>query len=261
MANENEEEGLLDSVDLNDLDPNDEGVLRPPSGKLKKIEEDNEPLMTDAGWTAYVMSYFENNEVDKDGNPRVHGLRRVASLLLGPILVSRAKVIQAPTYAGGERGTMLTPAVVEHTIRILMCHAGEGRPPYEAEYTEAADVYFGNTDLEYARHATATASTKAEARALRKLLHLNTVSAEEVTRVPLAEASVTGEISPTQINFLQILCQRNDINLMRFINSGKGKYESVKDVPGAQALKMVQFLSECQRDKSKVKPEWKGWEE
>jgi hypothetical protein len=263
-----EEEEALDIAGLDDLEPIPEVASPPKKSGLRPVEDENEgdaePDMASPEWSEFALSHFTRAEKDQEGNPRVAGLRRVTRLLLGPILVSRAKVVQSPGFGTGANGatTPVVPAVVEHTIRLLMCRVPGGEAAYEVEYTEAADVYFGNTDPMFAVHATATASTKAEARALRKLLGLTgVIAAEEVTRVPLEEASVKGFITPTQINFLRILCQRNDINLDRYINGGKIKFESVERVPFNLAQKMVQYLSECQNDNNKIRPEWKGWQE
>ena len=45
------------------------------------------PSMTDPKWNDYVMSMFTEKEM-YNGNPLVNGLRRVAEVVLGPIVYS-----------------------------------------------------------------------------------------------------------------------------------------------------------------------------
>jgi hypothetical protein len=242
------------------LDPTtDDGILSaadlggdPPGGKKGRAGADDgaEPRMDSPDWSPWVMRHFAEDEVDRDGNPMVHGLRRVTRLLLGPILYSGADPVQAPSFAPGfEKLGILQPAVVAYTVKVLMCRPDVPQmPAYEVTFKDVADVYHGNTDPDFARHATATAATRAEARCLRKLLQLKSVASEEKTLVPTFEAAQDGMITPTQVNFLNILCHRNDINVMKFVNMGKTKYDRVEDVPYGTAALMVEHLSGFQND-------------
>lgn len=212
--------------------------------------------MEDPRWNAYVMQQFTNDELDQQGNPKVAGLRRVARKLLGPILESCSEVVQAPNFVNAE-GTRLRPTVVQHTIKILWQKDYE--KAFEATFTEAADVQLGNCEEEYLRFPVATCSTRAEARALRKALQLAKVSAEETTLVPVEEAAVNGMATPTQITFLDVLCKRNDINVMKYVNMGKTQYKKIANVPFEVAEKMAKHLSTLQNDPGKVTEEIKGY--
>lgn len=221
----------------------------------------DEPKMTDPEWPAFVMRHFSENELDQDGSPRVHGLRRVARLLLGPIIESVVIPVQAPTLLPQlEKLGMLQPAVMAYRIKILMCKdLDPNQPAYETTFADVADVYHANTDPDYARHPSATAATKAEARCLRKALQLSGVASEEKTLVPTLDADPNKKITPEQINFLNLLGRRNNIDIMKFINSGKTKYSNVEDIPFGTALKMVEHLSNLQNDSSKVQADIKGY--
>lgn len=236
-----------------------EGDSDPPSPAY------DEPRMSDPGWSDFVLSHFVEGELDREGRPLVHGLRRVVRLLLGPIIRSKCKTVQAPSLLGGfNKTTLLQPAVVEYTVEILMCRLESGMSQaYPVEVGDVADVYFGNTDPDFARHASASAATKAEARCLRKLLQLRKAASEEMTYVALPNASVNGLITPEQINFIDVLCARNNIDVLKYINSGKGKYNSIDEVPFGAAALMVEYLSGYQNNQSsipeKVKGYKKGW--
>lgn len=228
-----------------------------PVAKAKKVraqepddEPDEGPPMTDPKWSEFVLSHFSEDELDPDGRPLVAGLRRVARLLLGPILYSGPAPglpFQAPSLLTGfEKLGILQPAVVGYMVEILWCRDVQQTGPYKATFVDVADVYSGNTDPDYARHASATASTKAESRCLRKALGLKGIAAEEKTVVPSIEAMLDGMITPDQVNFIRVLCARNDINVEKYINSGKKKYASVYDIEAGVALKMVEYLSDLE---------------
>jgi hypothetical protein len=221
---------------------------RTPQVQTSLPAQPEEPLMTSPEWSEWVMSHFTERELDPNGNPLVHGLRRVTRLLLGPILYSGVEPIQAPSFLPGyEKVGIMNPAVMGYKLTILMCRTeNPSMPAYQVTYTDAADVYFGNTDPDYARHASATAATKAEARCYRKALQLRAVASEELTVVPTFNAAVDGLIVPEQVNFIAALCARNDINVMKFINSGRKKYAEISEVPYGTAAQMVEHLSNLQ---------------
>ncbi len=59
---------------------------------------------------------------------------------------------------------------------------------------------------------------------------------------------------------MYLLSKRNNINLKKFINSGKVKYSDVDSIPFGTALKMVEHLSHLQNDSSKVPADIKGYD-
>jgi hypothetical protein len=261
-----EEERVLDAVDFGDAEISADSLL-----SASQLEDDSPeacsepkvPKMTDAGWSKFVMTQFFDDELDENGRPLVHGLRRVVRALLGPIISSKARVVQAPSLLpSSEKLGLLQPAVVEYSVRLLMCRLEGGMSEaYEVEFTDAADCYYGNIgEPEFARFLTATASTRAEGRALRKALQLNTIASEEKSSFPAFEAASDGKITPTQVNFLKVLCERNDIDLLRYVASGKNKYENIFDVPYGTAAKMVEHLSNMQNGVAPVPPEIKGFD-
>lgn len=221
--------------------------------KLKVVDEDpvsgEEPLMSSPEWHDFVMGHFAENEVDSDGKPFVHGLRRVARLLLGPILYSGPAPglpFQAPAYSGDGK---LNPAVVGYKVKILMCRTeSDTLPAYEAEFADVADCYDGNTDPPFSRFPSPIASTRAEARCFRKALQIRGIAAEEGASMPALE--LEGKIRPETVNAIDKLCARNDVDAMAFVNSGEKKYKSVRDVDAARAARMMEHLSKCENEMS-----------
>lgn len=209
---------------------------------------------TSPEWNEHVLSHFQQDEL-VDGNPTVDGLRRVTELLLGPIAIGKASIIQSPCLENDGR------CVVEYYVQV------RDRSNIENSYcgweqTSVADCYAGNCDPRFSVFASAVAETRAEGRALRKLLRLRKIiAAEEAGLVPAEENGVNGKITTTQISFIETLCKRNDINIPAYLGDSKsfsfnGKLE---EIPYRSAVAIIAHLSELQRNKSSINPKYNGY--
>tara|TARA_R110000824_G_scaffold8322_1_gene37560 strand:+ start:19 stop:789 length:771 start_codon:yes stop_codon:yes gene_type:complete len=241
-------------MDLFDVESIKEGIT-----EEENAEQENENLMPAYGsedWNAYVMSKFESRELI-DGNPVCAGLRRVAEEVLGTIVSSRpTQVFPATDTDGPGRATVVFEVVID------WMDGGQHRV-----FADVADVWHGNTDDLFCAHPVATASTRAEGRALRKALKVKCLAAEELTRSKDVAAIVRqtvqkptdGEwkeedtISMPQINFIDAKCKQLNIDVIGFINSGTDVYDSIKDISKKIASKMLGVLNEYQ-NKSKDIP-------
>jgi hypothetical protein len=180
------------------------------------VSEQSGPLYGSKEWHQYVMSLFDPTEL-VEGSPTCAGLRRVAEEILGDIVYSGpCQVFAATDVNGPGRATVVFEVVFDKWLGTEQTRT----------YKEVADVWHGNTDDLFCAHPVATASTRAEGRALRKALKIRCLAAEELTRKKDVEAVVkatvkvdvatTGEISDkdkitsAQINFLDKKCL--DIN-------------------------------------------------
>ena len=193
-----------------------EGVeeLQTPSNtntSVKDVVLEDAPSMLSPEWHDYAMSLFEEDEL-MNGHPLVTGLRRVSELVLGPMTFSGPTWVK-PTDRDDHHGR----ATVIFTIEFangLKC-------------SEVADSWEGNTDDMFCAFAVAIASTRAEARALRKVLKIKGVAAEELTKKDTAkivrdiskqnnssagEFDDTSRMSDAQYNFIDIKCKQLDIN-------------------------------------------------
>ena len=217
--------------------------------KENVTEEVPPPSIDSPEWSDYVLSHFESDEM-MDGSPTCDGLRRVTELLVGPITERRNNVIQAP---GRENyGT----STVACTVSVLNNIQGHLLFQQIIREEDAADVNKYNTQEPYHMHATATATTRAEARALRKILRLRKVIAAE----ELADDKIINDygdiwkpddqIDEEQISLLDIVCQRCNINLIEYVNSGEVTYKSIQEVNKNKASEMVQHLNNIQQGKS-----------
>ena len=82
------------------------------TGVVDVVQEDR-PKTTDPEWNDYVLSLFDKTEM-YDGRPLCHGLRRVAELLFGNIMVSRpVKVFPPQDDNGVGRATVIWEVVFE----------------------------------------------------------------------------------------------------------------------------------------------------
>ena len=209
------------------------------------------PSPTDVEWNDYVLGLFDEKEL-YDGRPLCAGLRRVAELLLGRIVVSRPTQVFPPTEGDTiGRATVIWEVVFE-----------DG-----SVFSDVADCWEGNTDDTFCVFNTATAATRAEGRALRKALRLKTVAAEEMTKKNTA--SIVRSISQTkqvategeyddssrmtdpQANFIDAKCKQLNLNVAEFFKEVFDVNVKRKVDKGRASL-AIQKLNDYQQDKSLI---------
>ena len=198
-------------------------------------------------WADYVMSHFQANELI-DGNPICAGLRRVAELLLGTIVETGPEQV-FPATESGKPGR----ATVVYKIVIDWMNTG-----FFKTFREVADVWHGNTDDLFCAHPVATASTRAEGRALRKALKIRALAAEELAKkdiVSIVRETTTNAdwnpedtISNQQVTFINNKCKQLGVDVREFVNMGSKKYESISNVTRNTAQKMLRQLNDYQQN-------------
>lgn len=175
------------------------------------VVDDTAPSMTSPEWNDYVLSLFEESEF-LDGYPLVHGLRRVAELILGTIVYSGPTQVFPPKEDNGAgRATVVWAVEFANGMR----------------FSDVADCWDANTDDTFLAFNMATAATRAEGRALRKALRIRVVAAEEMTKKNTTAAvkaatkpaqSTHGEyedasnMTDAQANFIDIKSKQLNIN-------------------------------------------------
>ncbi len=219
------------------------------------------PSMLSPEWHDYAMTLFEESEM-VDGHPLVAGLRRVSELVLGPIVFSGPTQV-FPVQRDDHHGR----ATVVFSVRFAN----------GMEYSEVADSWEGNTDDMFCAYAVAIASTRAEARALRKALKIRGVAAEELTKKDTAKIvrdisnnkkSSEGEyneqdrMSDAQYNFIDIKCKQLNINGEQLFKQHNADHK--KKVSKRIASDIIDVLNDYQRDKNTIpesilgyKQEWR----
>lgn len=240
-----------------------EGVeeLRTPSNtdtSVKNIVLEDAPHMLSPEWHEYAMTLFNPDEL-VDGHPLVAGLRRVSELVLGQIMFSGPTQV-FPVQRDDHHGR----ATVVFTVRF-----SNG-----SEYSEVADSWEGNTDDAFCAYAVAIASTRAEARALRKALKIKGVAAEELTKkdtakivrqISASKATTDGDyddqsrMSDAQYNFIDIKCKQLNINGEKLFGIFGANHK--KKVSKKVASEIIDRLNDYQRDKSSIPEEVLGYNE
>jgi hypothetical protein len=209
---------------------------------------------TDPDWSDYVMSLFAKDELQGD-NPKTDGLRRVAQKLIGQIAESKTKIVQAPTKENGNR------ASVEHTIVFALRSFDDSGIQLYKTIMAVADCWSENTISPYNQHPSATAETRAEGRALRKALGIKNISAEEKSVREESDIQAAQDrslfdnealIDEGRVLGITLLCQRCNINVSAFINSGKRAYNDIKEVPYDVSTAMIKRLGEYFRGEKEI---------
>lgn len=218
----------------------------------------NAPSMLSPEWHDYAMTLFHESEL-VDGHPLVAGLRRVSEVVLGPIVFSGPTQV-FPVQREDHHGRATVVFTVEFANGM--------------KYSEVADSWEGNTDDMFCAFAVAIASTRAEARALRKALKIKGVAAEELTKkdtakivrdISTTKTSSEGEyndqsrMSDAQFNFIDIKCKQLNIDgkkLFKEFNVDSGRKVSKK-----VASDLIDRLNDYQRDKNSIPKELLGYQE
>jgi hypothetical protein len=214
------------------------------------------PAYASEEWHEYVMRQFREDELVEEA-PTCDGCRRVVEQVLGTIVSSTLLNVYPPNTTNN--GT----ATVSVCIDLLVTNESHPLCGQRMVCEEIADVNKDNCDHPYYKYASATAASRAEGRALRKLLRLrNVTTAEEKsekaeTTDADCEWHVDEPVSDSQISVLDMLCGRLDISVMDFVNSGKRVYDEIETVTKSTAQRMIQELNKIQR-KQKNKPETVG---
>lgn len=209
-------------------------------------EEKVRPPMSSPEWTEYVMSHFREDEL-ANGHPKVDGLRRVIEELLGPVVQDEAEIKCSPTPENGHT------AAVQCRVCIECVYLENPSGSIIRVFTGAADVSCQNAEPEFARFPTALAETRARGRAYRNALRLKTCAAEEMTAVPVDPQEQRGFIGRGQVSFIDMMCQRLNINATAFIsnwlaeNGKRGAYKAVREISGDDAREMTKLLNHYQR--------------
>jgi hypothetical protein len=179
--------------------------------KVKNTETNKTPNINDPEWSDHVIGLLLDDEKIK-GNPTTDGLRRIFEVALNCVIIdSSSDVVQSPDPNNEKRATVV------HSLTYILNDEALTPETKLRHVNGAADVYWGNCDKIYRNHPVAVAETRAEGRALRRGLRLKKVVAAEELAENI-EDDVMGDnvsrISDNQINFMDVLSQRLNINMI-----------------------------------------------
>jgi hypothetical protein len=213
--------------------------------------------MGDIGWTDFVLSKLTDDE-KISGNPTTDGLRRIFENILDCTIISNiSKVIQSPSPDNEKRATVVC------TLEFILNNQSVHQDIKKRTVTGAADVYWGNCDKIYRNHPVAVAETRAEGRALRRALKLRkVVAAEEIVQNPEddPDKDSVNKISSNQINFIDVLCKRLNINALSLFKSLDISQNVVYNISHDEAVKSIRELSRLQQDISLIPENLHGYD-
>ena len=227
----------------------------------KQVEEKTETQAqvtpNDIGWTDYVLELLSDDEKIK-GNPTTDGLRRIFEIALDcTVINSTSEVTQSPDPENGNRATVV------HSLTYVL---NDSKTPVEIKtriVNGAADVFWGNCDKIFRNHPVAVAETRAEGRALRRGLRLRKVVAAEELAEEVADidGDNVNKISDTQINFMDVLCKRLDINALTLAEHMELDNNNIRNLTHREGVSIIRQLSGYQQDTDSVPELIKGYTE
>jgi len=219
-------------------------------------KEISSPNITDVEWTEYVLGLLSDDEKIK-GNPTTDGLRRVFEIALDCIIVdSTSEVSQAPDPDNGNRATVV------HGLSYILNDSTLTPETKCRTVNGAADVYWGNCDKIFRNHPVAVAETRAEGRALRRGLRLRkVVAAEEIAEniEDDIDGNNAGKITNNQINFIDVISARLNVNVLELLKSNKLNKDNIYDIDHSSAVSIIRLLSGYQQNMSDISEKITGY--
>jgi|GEM_PF-5458682 len=202
--------------------------------------------MLEEGWTDRVLAMMGPKELADGKYPKVNGLRRLVQAILGPIVSNRIVEMSYPTNSE-QRSTVVCEVVVKSKLL-------DGEMVLQ---NGVADVYIGNIDGGYERFASATAYSRAEATAFRRLLCLQTVSYEELDNAApktvetktLDMDAENDKMTSTQKALIEVLCGRVGVDKDKVMKP---------EMTGEEAKELVALLNGWQQSEE-LPPEEYRW--
>ena len=236
-------EGLNFEDGTKDFVPEEESQ----GNSIESQEEPSAPSLSSPEWSDYVLSKFEHDEM-VDGNPTVDGLRRITELVLGPIVNTETEIVQVPTKENEGRATAVC------TVAVLVGDTG-----YSRRASGSGDAWHKNTDMPYSKFPVAMAETRAEGRALRRVLQLRkVVAAEELSAraTDSQDEDYSESVNENQSNFIDVMCKSDgrgmDIDVEKFVTSQYPHIKNMDQLTHFEASSLIQMLSRYQQNMEDV---------
>jgi hypothetical protein len=213
----------------------------------------------DPGWTDYVLGLLSDDE-KINGNPTTDGLRRIFEIALDCVVTeATSSVVQAPDPGNEKRATVV------HNIGYVLKNVPKDLEDFKyRSVSGSADVYWGNCDKVFRNHPVAVAETRAEGRALRRALKLRKVVAAEELAEHI-EDNVDGlnasKISSNQINFIDVLSKRLNINTIELLNTLDLSFDTIYNIKHEDAVSVIKALNAYQQDLSSIPTKLIGYQD
>lgn len=221
------------------------------------MTKNKKPSINDIEWTDYVLELLSDDEKIK-GNPTTDGLRRIFELAMDcTVTQSVSQVCQSPDPNNGNRATVI------HSLTYVLNNCDQDSLINTRTVNGAADVYWGNCDKIFRNHPVAVAETRAEGRALRRGLKLRKVVAAEEIAEEIEDdidGHNAGKISNNQLNFIDVLCKRLDISVIKYLENMDLSID-IDKLDHNNGVSIIRQLSSYQQDTSNIPTTILGYEE
>ncbi len=230
-----------------------EQVVEAVASPLIEETVDRVYLQSDPEWSDHVLGSLADDEVDAKGNPTVDGLRRMVLKFLGPILSEETNVAATACQETNHRASVVVK--VSFMDNNLLAENGNA---FIRMSTGAADAC-GSPDLmlvnikgePFRRFPTSIAETRAYGRAYKRALGLRKIVTAEELMSP--DDAVENPITSTQVNNLDVMCKRLDINVLGLMSLGREKYTDIKKVPRTKGAHWMSLLGDYERGTAEEK--------
>lgn len=208
----------------------------------------------DIEWNDYVLGLLNDDE-KIEGNPTTDGLRRIFEMAMEcEIISSISDVVQSPNIDNEKRATVV------HKLSYIL---NMDKSKTLRTVSGAADVYWGNCDKIYRSHPVAVAETRAEGRSLRRGLRLRKiVTADEIAKEieDNPDGDSVSKISSNQINFIDVLAKRLDINMEKLLITSGHTDKNIYNIEHSVAVDIIKNLSSYQQNISNIPEDLKGYD-
>lgn len=219
--------------------------------------ETNKVDINSLEWNEYVLGLLSDDE-KIDGNPTTDGLRRIFEIAMNCTIVdSSSVVVQTPDISNEKRATVV------HSLTYVLNDNSLTDSIKTRSVNGAADVYWGNCDKIYRNHPVAVAETRAEGRALRRGLRLRKVVAAEELANNIdddIDGNSVSRISDNQINFIDTLGKRLDINISKMLVALSLDASKINNISHESAVSIIRELSAYQQNMGNIPEDIKGYE-
>jgi len=196
-------------------------------------EQKDPPLPSSPEWTQYVLSLFQDDELDGE-NPRVEGLRRVASQLLLGIQEEGCDLISSPSPDNAFRACAKAWVIF-----------GNGQ-----RFEALADAAPENCTSDFTIYPVAMADTRAKGRCYRAALMLKRVIAAEEKCGDIGQSNSQQNIHTGQLTAIDLLSTRlkvDPIKLIKELFPGRD-IKSSKSLNHTEAQEVIKELNRLRNE-------------
>lgn len=214
--------------------------------KTNEQESETPPVRGDKSWKDYILKHVDKEDF-KDGHPSFDGLYKACLRVMGDITVYETQEVKSPSER--ERSAVV--------ITKIVCEGFNGKTYTFSDIADCFDYAEGmhsNTPAPFNQHLSSSAATKSAGRAIRKLLCINTITAEE-----LADDTKSLDIaSSVQITAIENSCNKQNIDIDKFL----AKYANVsndqlKTLTRNLCSNLIDSLNSFENDSSSIPEEIK----